>query len=332
MVYVEPGRDRADEDGDVSENAVTSPFALLREAFPPALVGKLPRVTCKACADTKPARVCGQHRKAKCAECGNYMTTEHVHLDFVGHAAVTDRLLQVDPIWTWEPMATDEDGLPILMTTGLLPDENVGLWINLTVADVTRPGFGGGKNTKEAIGDALRNAAMRFGVGIDLWSKQDLDGGGEHAHGAKDVHSQGVPSPTAPTVSSENAPEWPSDTGPDLSEPQVSTPGVPEEKSGLPPIEMGAANSVDGVVTPSKAELPLAEQPQVGMIYAIRRELVAAGLFTEEQFRERLLLRYGTRQVRELSKEQASELIEKLSAARESIVGRLLGALDRGVD
>jgi hypothetical protein len=96
-----------------------------------------------------------------------------VFLDFVGHAATTDRLLQVDPAWTWEPVAFDERGLPRL-------DENGGLWIRLTVCGVTRLGYGdsGGKKgpnaIKEAIGDAIRNSSMRFGVAIDLWAKEDL--------------------------------------------------------------------------------------------------------------------------------------------------------------
>jgi hypothetical protein len=91
-------------------------------------------------------------------------------LDFVGHAAVTDRLLQVDPEWTWRPMARNSDGFPLFDASG-------GLWIWLTIGDVTRPGYGepGKIGPKEAIGDALRNAAMRFGVALDLWSKQDLD-------------------------------------------------------------------------------------------------------------------------------------------------------------
>jgi len=53
-------------------------------------------------------------------------------------------------------------------------NEPVGLWIRLTIAGVTRPGFGCGKNAREAISDAIRNAAMRFGVALDLWAKEDL--------------------------------------------------------------------------------------------------------------------------------------------------------------
>lgn len=91
-----------------------------------------------------------------------------VQLDYVGHAAVTDRLLSVDPTWSWEPLATDDRGLPLLDSKG-------NLWIKLTVLGVTRIGVGDGKNAKEVIGDALRNAAMRFGVALDLWTKDELE-------------------------------------------------------------------------------------------------------------------------------------------------------------
>jgi len=90
-----------------------------------------------------------------------------VHLDYVGHAATTSRLLEVDPEWSWEPMAYDMAGLPMF-------DSNRNLWIKLTVCGVTRIGVGDGMGLKECIGDAIRNAAMRFGVALDLWAKEDL--------------------------------------------------------------------------------------------------------------------------------------------------------------
>jgi len=91
-----------------------------------------------------------------------------VMLDYVGHAAVTDRLLQVDPTWTWEPFAVREDGLPATDKVG-------NLWIRLTINGVTRIGVGDGATAKECIGDAIRNAAMRFGVALDLWTKEELE-------------------------------------------------------------------------------------------------------------------------------------------------------------
>lgn len=108
----------------------------LRKPFDPSAIGKLPK--------------------------GGVM------LDYVGHAATTDRLLSVDPLWTWEPMAVDANGLP-------LPDAQGNLWIRLTICGVTRIGVGDGKSAKERIGDAIRNAAMRFGVALDLWSKEELE-------------------------------------------------------------------------------------------------------------------------------------------------------------
>lgn len=151
--------------------------AALRAPFAPEQIGKLPRIWCGACRDAR-GKVCTEHRKSRCDECQNSITSAHLHLDYVGHADVVDRLLQVDPQWTWEPLALDGGGLPAF--------GNGGLWIRMTVCGVTRIGFGdapgksGGDGVKEVIGDALRNAAQRFGVGLDLWRKErpPVDDGG----------------------------------------------------------------------------------------------------------------------------------------------------------
>ena len=111
----------------------------------------------------------------------SYLPKGGVKLAYVGHAALTDRLLDTDPAWTWEPLALNAQGLPAL-------DDCGGLWIKLTVCGVTRLGYGdagakkGGDAMKERIGDALRNAAMRFGAALDLWHKGDL-----HAHTDDDI-------------------------------------------------------------------------------------------------------------------------------------------------
>ena len=102
----------------------------------------------------------------------SYLPRGGIKLAYVGHAALTDRLLEVDPMWNWEPLAV-ADGLPVFDGLG-------GMWIKLTVCGVTRLGYGhagnkeGGDAIKEVIGDALRNAAMRFGAALDLWHKGDL--------------------------------------------------------------------------------------------------------------------------------------------------------------
>lgn len=143
--------------------------AALLAPFPPETIGKLPRVTCKACTEANKKQwgtTCDRHSKVNCSVCGNWISERHIHLDYVGHAATTKRLLDVDPEWTWEPVATDANGAPALA--------NGGLWIRMTVCGVTRLGWGDGPDIKQMISDAIRNAAMRFGVALDLWSKEDL--------------------------------------------------------------------------------------------------------------------------------------------------------------
>jgi hypothetical protein len=102
----------------------------------------------------------------------SYLPKGGTKLAYVGHAALTDRLLDADPTWSWEPVPNAESlGLPC--SPG-------GMWIRLTVCGVSRLGFGhaegkkGGDAIKEIIGDALRNAAMRFGAALDLWHKGEL--------------------------------------------------------------------------------------------------------------------------------------------------------------
>ncbi|ASN72021.1 hypothetical protein 7S2_28 [uncultured Caudovirales phage] len=145
----------------------------LREPFPERQVNKLP----------KPYKRDSQ--KGQCRECDGYHGLPAVHLDYVGHAALTDRLLEVDPEWNWEPFSVDEHGLPLF-------DRHGGLWIRLTICGVTRIGYGdadgksGANAVKEAIGDALRNGGMRFGAALDLWHKGDL-------HDAEEAKGQQLP-------------------------------------------------------------------------------------------------------------------------------------------
>lgn len=142
----------------------------LREMFPPECLEKKPKLNCKACIDSK-TKNCDKHAKTVCRTCKAYISTKHIHLDYVGHARVTDRLLENDALWNWEPMAVHDDGRPAL-------DDNGGMWIRLTIAGVTRIGYGhpdgkrGGDAIKETIGDAIRNAALRFGVALELWMKE----------------------------------------------------------------------------------------------------------------------------------------------------------------
>lgn len=215
LTKVEAARLIHDLETDTAPEAHTPTAAALRKLRAPFgedEVGKLPRALCRACSDNKVGRdkgTCQNHpSKAECRICGNYHNTQAtMHIDFVGHADVTARLLEVDPTWTWAPMAADPNGFPLLDGSG-------GLWINLTVLGVTRPGYGegssgqqkGGDQIKVAIGDALRNAAMRFGVALDLWAKGDRAWAAEEKHGAEQMS----PDEAAPVQSAPPTP-W---TGP----------------------------------------------------------------------------------------------------------------------
>lgn len=163
----------------------------LREPFAEERVGKLPKLTCGACRSSR-YKQCENHVKTRCKTCGNWISPAHTHLDYVGHADITDRFLEVDPEWDWEPVAREVDPQLLLaaVETGNADivekvlnssppklDGNGGMWIRVTIAGVTRLGYGdaGGKNgpdaVKVAIGDGLRNAGMRFGAGLDMWRK-----------------------------------------------------------------------------------------------------------------------------------------------------------------
>ena len=156
----------------MTEKSTTPPptgLALLRQPVDERYIAKLPKPTKQ---QTEAVRTDFKNG-ARCNLCGAWHHPQVVHLDYVGHAATTARLLEADEHWTWEPLAFDASGLPKMDDTG-------GLWIKLTVAGQMRFGYGhadvkpnadAGSRVKEAIGDAIRNAAMRFGWALDLWHK-----------------------------------------------------------------------------------------------------------------------------------------------------------------
>jgi hypothetical protein len=193
-------------------------LALLREPFRESEIRYLPRVWCGNCRNA-PGKCCQSHQKRQCRTCGQSLTPAHIDLKYVGHAEATNRLLNVDPTWNWEPVAVDANGLPQF-------DQNGGLWIRLTVCGVTRMGYGnaegkrGGDAIKEIIGDAIRNAGMRFGMALDLWTSSDLEiinnGGPETqetpeekpSHQPKRVQEQPTKSETPPREQEFSDEDW----------------------------------------------------------------------------------------------------------------------------
>ncbi len=162
---------------------------ILSKPFDPQYIGHLPRVTCRDCKDASRGSrqsSCGRHKMINCKVCKNFLSEAHQHDSYVSHADVENRLNNADPNWTYEPLAFDENGFPLAV---LDVDGNWIMWIRMTVGGVTRLGVGSlhevpNKDAKAAnvpqddlrkklISDALKNAAMRFGVGLELWSIAD---------------------------------------------------------------------------------------------------------------------------------------------------------------
>jgi hypothetical protein len=148
-------------------------LALLREPFDDDQIQFRGVVKCKSCEKNGD---CDYHVRTYCPRCQDWLSERHLCLAYIGHADATYRLLQADPLWSWEPLALDERGLPKL-------DGHNGLWIRLTVGGMTRIGYGdagdrtGPNAVKETIGDAIRNAAMRFGMALDLWRRPSVHQG-----------------------------------------------------------------------------------------------------------------------------------------------------------
>ena len=99
-----------------------------------------------------------------------------ITLDFVGHAEITKILIEIDPNWSWQPVSWTEQGRPAInVINGMAV-----MWGELTVLGQTRLGVGSARHDKpdldkELIGDFLRNAAMRFGISLSLWSKSEWE-------------------------------------------------------------------------------------------------------------------------------------------------------------
>lgn len=102
-----------------------------------------------------------------------------IQLDFVGHADITRILLEIDPTWRWVPIAWDNGRPAVHVENGMAT-----MWGELTILGHARLGVGSvpadkKELDKELVGDFLRNAAMRFGISLSLWTKQEWEDLGE---------------------------------------------------------------------------------------------------------------------------------------------------------
>lgn len=114
---------------------------------------------------------------------GRWQTLE---LDYVGHAELTRILIEIDPEWNWEPIEWNGGRPAMNVVNGV-----ASMWGRLTVLGKTVIGVGTAPADKadldkELIGDFLRNAGMRLGIALSLWSKAEWD---EHDSPAPSRHS-----------------------------------------------------------------------------------------------------------------------------------------------
>lgn len=134
----------------------------------------------------------------------------NTRLDYMGHAAVTRALIEVDPEWNWGLGWADGEGHidAFAMTNPAQPTVMLG---TLTVLGVTRQCVGtvdrwkGPDTFKELIGDLLRNGAMRFGIGTALWSKSQWEALPESSDGGEGTATPRAGAPSDTTVSK---PTW----------------------------------------------------------------------------------------------------------------------------
>ena len=96
-------------------------------------------------------------------------------LDYVGHADITRILIEIDPHWRLVPIAW-ENGRPAVN----IVNDMATMWFEMTLLGQARLAIGTAKANsmdldKVLYGDALRNGAMRFGIGLSLWTKQEWE-------------------------------------------------------------------------------------------------------------------------------------------------------------
>jgi hypothetical protein len=174
-----------------------------------------------------------------------------IQLDFVGHADVTKMLIEIDPEWTWEPVAFDDNGLPAYRVENGMA--HMAGW--LTIHGVRRLGIGSVQASKpdllkELASDYLRNASMRFGICLSLWTKQEWDSA--DAPAKTQVGSKAV----APKPAKVEAPAEP-ETDKPLTQQQVKQFVDACDKVGLDPaiVASKAQLNWDGIILQS--QLPL---------------------------------------------------------------------------
>jgi hypothetical protein len=139
-------------------------------------------------------------------------------LDFVGHADITRILIEIDPHWRLVPIAWDNGRPAMHVVNGM-----VTCWFEMTLLGTARLAVGTAKeNTpdcdKIVYGDALRNGAMRYGISLSLWTKQEWEDLNTHPAPAPAPRQTGQSAKPAPKAEA----SAPVDLDTPLTEDQIS--------------------------------------------------------------------------------------------------------------
>jgi len=162
-------------------------------------------------------------------------------LSFVGHADITRILLTIDPAWRWVPIAWDNGRPAIHVENGIAT-----MWGELTVLGQARLGVGSVRADKqeldkELVGDFLRNAAMRFGICLSLWTKQEWEDLGGKPSSVTTTRATGQAQQR--TISSQ-PPAEPVDTDAPLTQEQIESFNAACSKAELSPVGVYKAAKV----------------------------------------------------------------------------------------
>lgn len=133
----------------------------LRAPFTGSDIGKLPKGP-KGQAGNGP----------RCTVCGSKHPVEgYFHVDYVGHAAITERLNSCDPGWRLRkaPIQFDQRGMAYM-------EAELTVW-GVTHEEVGCAETGLSEWPKLLYSDTLTRCGMRFGMALDLWKK--IPTGGE---------------------------------------------------------------------------------------------------------------------------------------------------------
>lgn len=173
-------------------------------------------------------------------------------LDFVGHADITKILIEIDPNWRWVPCGWVEGRPAIHVENGIAV-----MWGELQLLGHARLGVGSvaadkPDRDKELVSDFLRNAAMRYGICLGLWTKQEWD----------DVDQPSAPKPVknmkvAAEIAERNAAKAAAKTGPvEISDEQRTQFVAACEKAGLDPSAVAVNAGLDWSAPILESDLP----------------------------------------------------------------------------